>query len=146
VNGLYPNSGRFAVPFIKVVGTWRWLCPEQCRVSTHMVTIHTGTKWGLLRRAPEHLGLAEMGKAGGNCILQAPIFLSAVSGISFVRHDCSPALVSFGQRRCSNKDNSGIFIPYLPVGNGMSIPGDTRKRNGRECRESPDNIRDCEFL
>ena len=43
VNGLCPNSRLFAVPFIKIVGTWRWLRPVECRVITHIVTIDTTT-------------------------------------------------------------------------------------------------------
>jgi len=56
---------------------------------------------------PERLGLAEMGQDWGNCLHQTPIFLSAVSAISFVHHDCSPVPVSFAQRRYSNKTGSG---------------------------------------
>jgi len=61
--------------------------PSQCPHGHDRHYHYVGTIQGAL----EHLGLTEMGKAGGNCLLQAPVFLSAVSTLSFVRHVCSPA-------------------------------------------------------
>ena len=86
VNGLCPNSRISAVPFIIIVGTWRWLRPVECRVITQIVTIDTTTRWGTTQRAPEYLGLGEMGTAGGELSSSNPNL--SLGGVQ--RFLCSP--------------------------------------------------------